>query len=69
VGASHEHDEPWDFQFAPFVLEPNPGMPQGMASSNKSRWELTGLDQRSLQDIGLSGGSADYEASKPFWMA
>jgi uncharacterized protein YjiS (DUF1127 family) len=34
-----------------------------------SRWELAGLDQRSLRDIGLSASSADYEASKPFWMA
>jgi uncharacterized protein YjiS (DUF1127 family) len=34
-----------------------------------SRWELAGLDQKSLRDIGLSAGSADYEASKPFWMA
>jgi uncharacterized protein YjiS (DUF1127 family) len=34
-----------------------------------SRWELAGLDQRSLRDIGLSAGSADYEASKPFWRA
>ena len=34
-----------------------------------SRWELAGLDQSSLRDIGLSATSADYEASKPFWMA
>jgi uncharacterized protein YjiS (DUF1127 family) len=35
----------------------------------RSRAELSGLDESSLQDIGLSHGSADYEASKPFWMA
>jgi uncharacterized protein YjiS (DUF1127 family) len=34
-----------------------------------SRWELAGLDQRSLRDVGLSAASADYEASKPFWTA
>jgi len=31
--------------------------------------ELEGLDERSLEDIGMSRCSADSEAAKPFWMA
>jgi len=30
---------------------------------------LEGLDDRSLQDIGISRGSRDLEAAKPFWMS
>jgi uncharacterized protein YjiS (DUF1127 family) len=33
-----------------------------------SRHELEGLDDRCLQDIGMSRCTADFEASKPFWM-
>ncbi len=29
---------------------------------------LEGLDDRSLQDIGISRGTTDLEAAKPFWM-
>ena len=28
--------------------------------------QLEGLDDRCLQDIGISGGTADLEAAKPF---
>jgi uncharacterized protein YjiS (DUF1127 family) len=31
------------------------------------RQELAKLDQRSLHDLGLSEGSARFEANKPFW--
>jgi uncharacterized protein YjiS (DUF1127 family) len=34
-----------------------------------SRGELMNLSDSSLRDIGLSRCSADFEASKPFWMA
>jgi uncharacterized protein YjiS (DUF1127 family) len=30
---------------------------------------LESLDDRCLQDIGMSRCTADFEASKPFWMA
>jgi uncharacterized protein YjiS (DUF1127 family) len=35
----------------------------------RSRYELESLDDRCLQDIGMSRCTADFEASKPFWMA
>jgi uncharacterized protein YjiS (DUF1127 family) len=35
----------------------------------RSRHELEGLSDVTLRDIGLSRGQADFEASKPFWMA
>jgi uncharacterized protein YjiS (DUF1127 family) len=35
----------------------------------RSRAELMNLSDRCLQDIGMSRSSADFEASKPFWMA
>ena len=35
----------------------------------RSRNELMGLNDRVLQDIGVSRCTADFEASKPFWMA
>jgi uncharacterized protein YjiS (DUF1127 family) len=38
-------------------------------TSARSRYELQNLDDRSLQDIGMSRCSADSEAAKPFWMA
>ncbi len=31
--------------------------------------QLEGLDDRCLQDIGVSRGTADLEAAKPFWNA
>jgi uncharacterized protein YjiS (DUF1127 family) len=31
--------------------------------------ELQSLDDRSLQDIGMSRCTADFEGAKPFWMA
>ena len=34
----------------------------------RSRNELMGLSDRDLQDIGVDRCSADFEASKPFWM-
>jgi uncharacterized protein YjiS (DUF1127 family) len=34
-----------------------------------SRNELMSLSDRDLHDIGLSRCTADFEASKPFWMA
>lgn len=34
----------------------------------RMRGELRRLDERVLQDIGLSIGEADLEAAKPFWM-
>jgi uncharacterized protein YjiS (DUF1127 family) len=34
----------------------------------QSRIELESLDDRSLQDIGLTRCTADFEAAKPFWM-
>jgi uncharacterized protein YjiS (DUF1127 family) len=30
---------------------------------------LEGLDERSLQDIGISRGTRDPEAAKPFWVS
>ena len=33
-----------------------------------SRVELESLDDRTLQDIGLTRGTTDFEAAKPFWM-
>jgi uncharacterized protein YjiS (DUF1127 family) len=35
----------------------------------RSRTELMNLSDRCLQDIGMSRCTADFEASKPFWMA
>jgi uncharacterized protein YjiS (DUF1127 family) len=35
----------------------------------RSRNELMGLNNRVLRDIGVSRCTADFEASKPFWMA
>ena len=32
-----------------------------------SRRLLAGMDARGLHDIGLSPGSASFEARKPFW--
>ena len=34
----------------------------------RSRYELESLDDRCLNDIGMSRCTADFEASKPFWM-
>jgi uncharacterized protein YjiS (DUF1127 family) len=34
-----------------------------------SRGELMSLSDRDLQDIGMSRCTADFAASKPFWMA
>lgn len=31
--------------------------------------ELESLDDRCLQDIGISRGTTDLEAAKPFWMS
>ena len=45
---------------------------QGLAEWRRraySRGELMNLSDSSLRDIGLSRCSADFEASKPFWMA
>ena len=38
-------------------------------SRARSRNELMGLNDRVLRDIGVSRCAADFEASKPFWMA
>jgi uncharacterized protein YjiS (DUF1127 family) len=38
-------------------------------SRARSRDELMGLNDRVLQDIGVSRCTADFETSKPFWMA
>jgi uncharacterized protein YjiS (DUF1127 family) len=35
----------------------------------KTRNELMNLSDRALRDIGLSRCDAEFEASKPFWMA
>ncbi len=35
----------------------------------RSRNELMSLNDRCLQDIGVSRCTAEFEASKPFWMA
>ncbi len=35
----------------------------------RTRKELMGLSDRCLQDIGVSRYTAEFEASKPFWMA
>jgi len=35
----------------------------------RSRAELESLDDKSLQDIGLTRCTADFEAAKPFWIA
>jgi len=35
----------------------------------RSRAELESLDNRCLQDIGLTRCAADFEAAKPFWIA
>jgi uncharacterized protein YjiS (DUF1127 family) len=37
--------------------------------SARSLNELQSLDDKCLQDIGISRCSADFEAAKPFWMA
>jgi len=34
----------------------------------RSRNELESLDDRCLQDIGISRGTTAFEACKPFWM-
>jgi uncharacterized protein YjiS (DUF1127 family) len=33
----------------------------------RERRELTQLDQRTLRDLGLTEGQAQFEANKPFW--
>jgi uncharacterized protein YjiS (DUF1127 family) len=38
-------------------------------SSARSRSELMNLSDSSLTDIGVSRCGAQYESSKPFWMA
>jgi uncharacterized protein YjiS (DUF1127 family) len=35
---------------------------------NRSRHELQSLDDRCLQDIGMSRCTAEFESAKPFWM-
>ena len=35
----------------------------------RTRHELESLDDRCLHDKGMSRCTADFEASKPFWMA
>ena len=35
----------------------------------RSRCELANLDESDLQDSGISRSMAEFEASKPFWMA
>lgn len=35
----------------------------------RSRHELMRLDDESLHDIGVSRCEAEFEASKPFWLA
>jgi uncharacterized protein YjiS (DUF1127 family) len=35
----------------------------------RSRSELANLDESDLQDSGISRSMAEFEASKPFWMA
>lgn len=35
----------------------------------RSRAELINLSDRCLHDIGITRSTADFEASKPFWMA
>jgi uncharacterized protein YjiS (DUF1127 family) len=35
----------------------------------RSRSELESLDDRCLQDIGISRGTTDLEAANPFWMS
>jgi uncharacterized protein YjiS (DUF1127 family) len=35
----------------------------------RSRNDLADLSDRTLQDIGMSRGTANFEAAKPFWMA
>jgi uncharacterized protein YjiS (DUF1127 family) len=35
---------------------------------SRSRSELEGLSDTSLQDIGISRCTAEFEAAKPFWM-
>lgn len=34
----------------------------------RARYELMNLSDRDLLDIGMSRCTADFEASKPFWM-
>jgi len=41
----------------------------GWRHNIRSRAELESLDDRSLQDIGLTRCTADFEAAKPFWVA
>ena len=41
----------------------------GWRHNIRSRAELETLDDRSLQDIGLTRCTADSEAAKPFWIA
>jgi len=41
----------------------------GWSHRVRSRNELMSLSDRNLQDIGISRSTADFEASKPFWMA
>ena len=33
----------------------------------RERRELAQLDRRTIQDLGLSPGEVQFEASKPFW--
>lgn len=35
----------------------------------RSRHELASLDERGLLDVCMTRGTADFEASKPFWKA
>jgi len=35
----------------------------------RSRSELANLNENDLQDSGISRSMAEFEASKPFWMA
>ncbi len=34
---------------------------------NRERRELAQLDHRTLRDLGLTAGQAQFEANKPFW--
>jgi uncharacterized protein YjiS (DUF1127 family) len=40
----------------------------GWLHSAHSLHELQSLDDRCLQDMGVSPCTADFEAAKPFWM-
>jgi uncharacterized protein YjiS (DUF1127 family) len=58
----------WDLQN--LTVQTHSGLRWSDVKRQVADWrQLEGLDDRCLQDIGISRCTADFEAAKPFWNA